>query len=154
MAAMLHDIAKMHVPAEILIKPGPVDDLEFDIIRTHTQVGYDMLKDIDFPWPVAEVALKHHERMDGSGYPLGLKGDDIPLEARIVAVADVVEAMSSYRPFRPALPIEAAIKEITLKRGVLYCPSVVDAALDLLTKKGFVFAEESGGVGQRLLAES
>lgn len=153
-AAMLHDIGKMHVPAEILVRPGPVDDLEFDIIRTHTQVGYDMLKDIDFPWPVAEVALKHHERMDGSGYPLGLKGDDIPLEARIVAVADVVEAMSSYRPFRPALPIEAAIKEITLKKGVLYCPDVVDVALDLLTKKGFRFAEETDRAGRRQLTGS
>ncbi|MFH1690012.1 MAG: HD domain-containing phosphohydrolase [Candidatus Eisenbacteria bacterium] len=140
-SGMLHDIGKMRIPAEILVKAGPVDELEFNVIKTHTRVGHGMLINLEFPWPVAEVALRHHERMDGSGYPDGVQGDDIPMEARIVGLADVVEAMTSYRPYRPALPTEAAVAEIRYKRGVLYDEGVVDAALTLLTMKGFELGE-------------
>ena len=108
----LHDIGKMAVPAEILSKPGRLSDAEFELIRQHPQTGYEILAGIDFPWPVAEIVLQHHERLDGSGYPQGLEGDEILLEARILAVADVVEAMSSHRPYRPALGLDQALAEI------------------------------------------
>ena len=144
-SGMLHDIGKMRIPAEILVKPGPVDELEYNVIKTHTRVGHGMLNNLEFPWPVAEVALKHHERMDGSGYPDGISGDDIPVEARIVGLADVVEAMTSYRPYRAALPTEAAVTEIRYKRGVLYDKDVVDAALTLLTEKRFELGDGVNG---------
>jgi putative nucleotidyltransferase with HDIG domain len=131
-ASKLHDIGKIHVPGEILSKPGKLNELEFGIIKTHPKVGYDILRAVVFPWPVAKVALQHHERLDGSGYPDGLKGDDILPEAKIVAVSDVVEAMCTHRPYRPALTIEEAIEELASNRGRLYAPEVVDACLKLM----------------------
>ncbi|MCD4671877.1 MAG: PAS domain S-box protein [Anaerolineaceae bacterium] len=127
MAGMIHDLGKIHIPAEILSKPGKISELEYEIIKTHSQVGFDLLKDIEFPWPIARMVHQHHEKMDGSGYPQGLKGDEILLEARILAVADVVEAMSSHRPYRPALGIEKALEQIRQDKGTLLDPRVVDA---------------------------
>jgi PAS domain S-box-containing protein len=133
----IHDIGKICVPAEILSKPGHITEAEFSIIKEHPQTGYDILKGIDFPWPVAQSVLQHHERMNGSGYPGRLCGDSIILEARILAVADVVEAMASHRPYRPSLGIEKALAEISLQKGVLYDSAVVDACLKLFNKQGF-----------------
>ena len=113
--------------------------MEFELIRTHPAIGYNILKEIQFPWPVAKIVLQHHERMDGSGYPHGLSGDDILIEARILGVADVVEALASHRPYRPALGIDKALEEIKEKRGILYDQEVVDACLRLFTEKGFKF---------------
>jgi len=127
--AMVHDIGKISIPAEILARPSRLLAPEYDIIKCHTSVGFSILADIDFPWPIAQMAHQHHERMNGSGYPQGLKGDEILLESRIIAVADVVEAISSHRPYRPALGHEAAIREISENRGSLYDPAVVDACL-------------------------
>jgi PAS domain S-box-containing protein len=138
-ASSIHDIGKIAIPSEILSKPTKLTDLEFSLIKTHAQSGYDILKDIEFPWPVADVVLQHHERMDGSGYPQGLKGDDILLEARILAIADVVEAISSHRPYRPALGIEAALEEIEKNKGTLYDNAAVDACLRLFREKCFQF---------------
>ena len=139
MAGAIHDIGKIAVPAEILSKPGKITETEFGIIKTHPQVGYDILKGIEFPWPVAKIVLQHQERLDGSGYPAGLKGDEIILEARILAVADVVEAMASHRPYRPALGIDRALEEISKNRGILYDADVVDACVRLFREKGFKF---------------
>ena len=111
-AGILHDVGKVNIPAEILSKPGLLSTMEYELIKAHAQAGYEILAAIHFPWPVAEMALQHHERQDGSGYPAGLSGDEIPLEARILAVADVVEAVASHRPYRPALGIEAALAEV------------------------------------------
>ena len=130
-AALIHDIGKIYVPSDILSKPGRLTDMEWQLIRTHPQGSYDILKMIEFPWPVALVALQHHERNNGSGYPQGIKGSEIMLEARIIAVADVVEAMASHRPYRQSLGIDAALQEITKNRGVLYDEAVVDACLKL-----------------------
>ena len=137
LAATIHDIGKMQVPIEILSKPEKLNEIEFDIIKTHPQVGYDVLKTIEFPWPVAQIVLQHHERMDGSGYPQGLLGEEIILEARILAVADVVEAMASDRPYRPALGIDKALEDILQNKGILYDTEVVDACNRLFTEKGF-----------------
>ncbi|MCL5958602.1 MAG: PAS domain S-box protein, partial [Chloroflexi bacterium] len=137
LATVVHDIGKICVPAEILSKPGRISDIEFGLIKAHSQVGYDILKTIEFPWPIAEIVLQHHERMDGSGYPSGLMGRESHLEARILGVADVVEAMASHRPYRPALGIEIALQEISHNSGTLYDPEVVDACLRLLREKGF-----------------
>lgn len=136
-AGSLHDIGKISVPAEILSKPTRLQPAEYEIVKTHAQSGYDILKDIRFPWPIAEVARQHHERLDGSGYPQGLKGDQIILEARILAVADVVESMGSHRPYRPARGIDAALEEISQGRGRLYDPQAVDACLRLFRDKGY-----------------
>ncbi len=133
----LHDIGKIAVPAEILSRPGEISPIEFKIIKTHPQVGYDILKDMEFPWPVAQAVLQHHERLNGSGYPQGLPEPDIIIEARILAVADVVEAMASHRPYRPALGIDQALEEITKNKGVLYDAEVVDTCLKLFNEKGF-----------------
>jgi putative nucleotidyltransferase with HDIG domain len=130
----LHDIGKTAVPAEILCKPGEVSRPELNIIKTHPQVGYDILKGIEFPWPIAQGILQHHERLDGSGYPEGLSAKDIIMEAKILAVADVVEAMSSHRPYRPALGLNQALEEISRKRGLLYDAEVVDACIRLFQK--------------------
>jgi putative nucleotidyltransferase with HDIG domain len=130
---LLHDVGKVAVPSEILSKPGKINRYEFSIIKNHSRIGYDILQRIDFPWPVTKSILQHHERLDGSGYPEGLAGDDIIIEARILGVADVVEAMSSHRPYRPALGLEAALQEITKSSGILYDPEVVDACLKLLS---------------------
>ncbi len=138
-AAEIHDIGKINIPASILTKPGRLSDIEYDMIKTHPQLGYDMINKIDFPTPIAEIILQHHEKLDGSGYPRGLKGKDIMLEAKILAVADIVEAMSSYRPYRPALGPGIAIKEIRKNRGKLYDPRIVDICIKIITKKGFKF---------------
>jgi len=136
---LLHDIGKISVPAEILSKPGRLTDIEFNLIKNHPQTGYEILKNIEFPWPVAQIVLQHHERMDGSGYPQGLKGKETMLAAKILAVADVMEAMASHRPYRPALGIEAALEEIAKNKGILYDPKVVDVCVKLFIKKGFNF---------------
>jgi len=141
LASLVHDIGKMHVPAEILSKPGKISDVEFDMIETHCRAGYEILKEVDFPWPIAEIVLQHHERLDGSGYPLGLEGDSILRESKIIAVADVVEAMSSHRPYRPALGVDVALGEIEKERGILYDAEVVDACVSLIREKGFTFEE-------------
>jgi putative nucleotidyltransferase with HDIG domain len=132
----LHDIGKIAVPSEILTKPGRLSHLEMEMVKTHAQNAYDILKTIDFPYPIAQIILQHHERMDGSGYPQGLKGKDILLEARIICAADVIEAMSAHRPYRPALGIETAIEEISKNRGILYDADVVDACLAIFTREG------------------
>nr|WP_319566390.1 HD domain-containing phosphohydrolase [uncultured Rhodoferax sp.] len=139
LASVVHDVGKVKVPAEILSKPGKLTEYEFPLIKQHPQAGYDILKEVSFPWPIAQFVLQHHERMDGSGYPLGLKGDDILLEARIISVADVIEAMASHRPYRPGRGIEAALQEISDKRNVLFDCVVVDAALRLFREKNFTF---------------
>jgi PAS domain S-box-containing protein len=136
-ASTIHDIGKIAIPSEILSKPTKLTDLEFSLIKTHPQSGYDILKDIEFPWPVADVVLQHHERMDGSGYPQGLKGNDILLEARILAIADVVEAIASHRPYRAALGIDLALEEISKNKGILYDAAAVDACLKLFREKGY-----------------
>ena len=133
----IHDIGKIRVPAEILSKPGRITEAEFSIIKEHSQTGSDILKGIDFPWPVALSVLQHHERMNGTGYPGHIAGKDIILEARILAVADVVEAMASHRPYRPSLGIDKALEEISLNRDILYDPVVVDACLALFNEDGF-----------------
>jgi putative nucleotidyltransferase with HDIG domain len=140
-AAMLHDVGKIGTPAEILSKPARLSPVELMLIQSHAQAGYDVLNAVGFPWPVAEVALQHHERMDGSGYPLHLCGDAIRLEARIMAVADVVEAMSSHRPYRSSLGVEQALAEIERGRGTAYDPAVTDACLRLFREKNYAFAE-------------
>lgn len=137
MAALVHDIGKIEIPAEILSKSGELSDLELMMIRQHPQAGYHILSNIDFPWPLAETILQHHEKIDGSGYPHGLHGDKILPEAKVICVADVVEAMASHRPYRPALGLDQAIREITEKRGNLYDCEVVDATLRLFNNKGF-----------------
>jgi PAS domain S-box-containing protein len=137
MASIIHDLGKVAVPSEILTKPGRLTRLEFDIMKMHPQVGYDILSKLTFPWPVADVALQHHERLDGSGYPQGLQGDEIRIEARIVAVADVVEAMASHRPYRPSLGIQRALEEITRQKGSRYDPDAVAACVALAGREGF-----------------
>ena len=131
-AGVLHDIGKMAVPVEILVKPGRLTDMEMSLIQRHPEAGYEILKGIEFPWPVAQAALQHHERMDGSGYPQGLKGNEIALEARILGVADVVDAMTHHRPYRPAFSVQDAMGEISKGRGRLYDPKVVDACIKVL----------------------
>lgn len=140
-SALIHDIGKIHVPAEILSKPGKLMEAEFEMIKLHPRAGHDILRKIDFPWPVAEIVHQHHERLDGSGYPRGLKGNNILLQARIIAVADTVEAMSAHRPYRPAKGIEEALEEISTQRGAHYDPDVVDACLKLFREKGFEFSD-------------
>jgi PAS domain S-box-containing protein/putative nucleotidyltransferase with HDIG domain len=139
LAGLIHDLGKIRVPSEILTYPDTLSEAEFNIIRTHPEAGYDILKNIDFPWPVAQVVLQHHERMNGSGYPKGLSGEEIMLEARIIAVADVVEAIASHRPYRQALGIDKALHEISENKGILYDPLVVDTCLMLFQKKHFKF---------------
>ena len=136
-AGCLHDVGKITIPSEILSKPGKLSAPEFALVRQHAQASYDILKNVKFPWPVAQVALQHHERMDGSGYPQGLKGEAILLEARIMSVADVVEAMSSHRPYRPGLGIDKALAEIERGRGTAYDSQAADACLRLFREKNF-----------------
>jgi len=140
MAGAFHDLGKISVPAEILSKPGRLTVNEFNLIKEHPQTGYKILKDIEFPWDIARAVLHHHERMDGSGYPDGLAGEEIRIEARILIVADVVEAISSHRPYRPALGIEVALEEILKNRGTFYDPDVVDVCLKLFREKDFSFS--------------
>jgi PAS domain S-box-containing protein/putative nucleotidyltransferase with HDIG domain len=138
-AAMVHDIGKITIPTSILSKPGKVSNVEYKLIKTHSRTGYEIIKNIEFPYPIEEIILQHHERLDGSGYPLGLKDKDIMLEAKILAVADVVEAMSSHRPYRPALGINKALEEIDNNKGILYDTNVVEACKNLFIKKKFEF---------------
>jgi PAS domain S-box-containing protein/putative nucleotidyltransferase with HDIG domain len=142
-AGDIHDIGKIYVPAEILSKPGQITAIEYGIIKTHPQVGYDILKTIKFPWPVAQIVLQHHERLDGSGYPLGLVSDLILKEARILTVADIVEAMSSHRPYRPAQGIEKALAEVVQNKGRFYDTEAVDACVKLFQESRFQFTEEA-----------
>lgn len=137
LAAEVHDIGKIGIPAEILTKPGELEDLQYSIIQTHPRSGYEILKNIEFPWPLAEIIAQHHEKVDGSGYPEGLRGDQILLEAKIICLADVVEAMASHRPYRAARGIDAALEEIERQRGILFDEDVVDACLRLFREKGF-----------------
>lgn len=139
LAGIVHDVGKIKVPAEILSRPGQLSELEFALIKTHAQAGYDILKDVDFPWPIAQMVWQHHERLDGSGYPQGLRGDAILEEAKILAVADVVEAMMSHRPYRAGLGIEAALREIENCSGRFYDPAVVGACIALFRRKAFSF---------------
>jgi len=143
MAAAIHDLGKINIPAAILNKPGPLSEHELAIIQMHPRTAYEILKDIQFPWPLAETIYQHHERLDGSGYPRHLKGDQILLEARILAVADVVESIASFRPYRPQLGLEAALAEIQTHKGVLYDVSVVDICTALFSQQGFDFETKS-----------
>lgn len=138
-AALIHDIGKMYVPSDVLSKPGKLSDIEWQLIRTHAQGSYDILSTIEFPWPIADIVFQHHERINGSGYPNGLQGAAIMLEAKIIAVADVVEAMASHRPYRQALGIGAALEEIKQKKGILYDPLVVDTCLKLFSEHEYEF---------------
>lgn len=140
-AGYLHDVGKISIPSEILSRPVRLSHTEMSLVKGHAQAGYEVLKEVEFPWPVAEVALQHHERLDGSGYPRGLKGEEMLLEARIVAVADVVEAMASHRPYRPGLGIEAALSELKNNRGKLYDEQVVDACLKVFREKNYRMPE-------------
>lgn len=142
MASIIHDVGKVYVPSEMLTKPSGLSDLEFSIIKTHPQVGYEILSPVEFPWPIALIVLQHHEKIDGSGYPKGISGDDILIESRIITVADVVEAMASYRPYRAALGIEEALVEIQKNKGNLYDAKVVNTCLKLFNKKLFKFEPE------------
>lgn len=152
MASLIHDLGKIYIPTEILSKPRKLNEIEFELIKAHTQAGYDILKTTEFLSPVAEIVLQHHERMDGSGYPQGLSSEDIILEAKIVGVADVVEAMSSHRPYRPALGIDKALEEISKKKGILYDPQVVDVCLKLFDKKELkVWRRKKGKMGTEVI---
>lgn len=136
-ASIIHDIGKISIPTEILVKPTKLTELEFAMIKNHPQMGYEILKAIEFSWPVAQIVLQHHERMNGSGYPQGLSGEGIFFEAKILAVADVVEAMAFYRPYRPALGIDRAMEEISKNKNILYSPEIVDICYKLFTEKRF-----------------
>ncbi len=139
LASVVHDVGKIKIPAEILTKPGRLSALEFNLIKEHSRAGYDILKNIEFPWKIAEFVLQHHERLDGSGYPDGIAGERIHPESRIIAVADVVESMISSRPYRPGLGVEAALQEIERGKGKLYDAAAVDACIRLFRERGFRF---------------
>ncbi|SHO48981.1 HD-GYP domain-containing protein [Desulfopila aestuarii] len=138
LASLIHDMGKISIPGEILSKPGPLNDVELLLIKRHPKVAYDILKQIDFPWPVDKIVLQHHEKYDGSGYPQKLAGENILLEARILCVADVVETIGSHRPYRPSMGNEAALQEIRDNRGILYDPQVVDACISIFEDKNFL----------------
>lgn len=139
MAGLIHDIGKINVPTELLIKPSRLTEIEYEAIKIHPQSGYEIVKEIQFPWPIAHIVLQHHERMDGSGYPHGISNSEILLEARILAVADVVESMSSHRPYRNAHGIEIALKEISQNKNILYARDAVEACVRVFQEKGFTF---------------
>jgi putative nucleotidyltransferase with HDIG domain len=139
MAGLIHDIGKISIPAGILSKPGQLNTAEFELIRSHPNVAYEILREIDLPWPVDKIVLQHHERMDGSGYPLGLTGDETLQGARILAVADVVETMASHRPYRAGLGLDKAISEVKENRGALFDPMAVDACISLFEENRFQF---------------
>jgi putative nucleotidyltransferase with HDIG domain len=139
-SSLVHDIGKISIPGEILAKPGKLTNVEFELIKNHAMYGWEILKNIKFPWPVAEIVYQHHEHIDGSGYPRGLRNNDILIEARIMAVADVVEAMSSDRPYRPSLGIERALEEISKYSDRWFMPEVVEACLYLFREKDFAFS--------------
>jgi len=138
-ASLVHDIGKLDLPIEIIIKPVKLYETEFNLIKNHPKTGYEILKNVDFPWPVAEIVFQHHEKIDGSGYPRELKRDEILIEAKILCVADVVEAMSSYRSYRPAISIDRTLNEISENKGILFAPEVVDACITLFREKDFKF---------------
>ncbi len=138
-ASLVHDIGKVDLPTEIISKPSKLIDVEFNLIKNYPKVGYDILKKVDFPWPIAEIVLQHQEKIDGSGYPRGLKGDEICIEAKILGVANVVEAMSSYKSYRPALSIDEALAEIAENKNILFDPQVVDTCIKLFKEKDFKF---------------
>jgi putative nucleotidyltransferase with HDIG domain/PAS domain S-box-containing protein len=142
-AGILHDIGKVSVPSEILSKPTTLNEIEFCLLRNHSQVGFEIVKTLNLPWAIEKIVLQHHERLDGSGYPNGLRGREIEQGARIMAVADVVEAMVSHRPYRPALGLETALNEISSNKGTLYDPEVVEACLKLFREKGFRLEERA-----------
>ena len=144
MAGSIHDLGKISVPSEILSKPGTLNLNEFGIIKSHPKIGYDILKEIEFPWPIAWIIYQHHEKINGSGYPEGIRGEEILLEAKIICVADVVEAMASHRPYRPSLGIDLALGEISKNRGVLYEPDVVDTCIKVFNDKCYEFNSVSG----------
>lgn len=150
MAGVVHDLGKISVPAEILSKPSELNPIEFNLIKTHPQVGYELLKTIEFPWPIAEIVYQHHEKLNGSGYPNGLTGDEIMFEARVLTVADVVEAMGSHRPYRPTRGLDNALAEITRNKGRFYDPTVVDACLRLFTEKKYEFEPLPGRVDKAI----
>jgi HD-GYP domain-containing protein (c-di-GMP phosphodiesterase class II) len=137
LAAMIHDIGKLSIPSEILSKPGQLNAAELNLIRTHSMVGYNIIKDVEFPWPIARMVLQHHERLNGSGYPDGLSGDEILFESRILSIADVIEAMSANRPYRPSLGIHQAIEEICKNKYTLYDGDIVEACLKIYSTDGF-----------------
>jgi PAS domain S-box-containing protein len=141
LAAAVHDVGKVRVPTEILTNPNGLSDAEFAIVKTHPLVGWEIIKTIDLPWPVSTIVHQHHERLDGSGYPSGLRKEDIILEARILAVADVVDAICSHRPYRPSLGIEKALQHISFEKGRLYDSNVVDACMTVFRSRGFSFAK-------------
>ncbi len=147
LSAIIHDVGKLSVPVELLVLPRKLTEIEFSLIKTHPQSGSDIVNGIEFPWPIVDTILQHHERYDGSGYPKGLKGDEICIEARIVAVADVVDAMSSHRPYRPALGLDAAVEEIRRGRGIHYDPVVVDTCVNLISQHGVKVFETVIGSG-------
>ncbi len=136
LAAAIHDIGKIGIPSEILSRPGKLLDIEFALVKTHAEEGYNILKKVDFPWDIAEIVRQHHERLDGSGYPRGLRGDEILLEAKIIAVADTVEAMASHRPYRPSQGIDAALRFIEEEKGRFFDETVVDVCRNLFAEGG------------------
>ena len=138
-ASLVHDIGKVNLPTEIISKPSKLIEVEFNLIKNYPKVGYDILKKVDFPWPIAEIVLQHQEKIDGSGYPRGLKGDKICIEAKILGVANVVEAMSSYKSYRPALSISEALAEISKNKNIFFDPEVVDTCIKLFKEKDFKF---------------
>ncbi len=140
LGAEIHDIGKIYVPAELLSKPGRLSKEEFSLIKKHPEVGHDIVADVEFPWPIKDMIAQHHERLNGTGYPYGLSGDEIIPEAKVIAVADVVEAITSHRPYRPALGTEVALAEIEKGRGTMYCVECVDACLKLFREDGFHWA--------------
>ena len=137
LAGQIHDLGKIAIPSEILNKPGRINEIEFALIKTHSEMGYEIMKNIDFPWPIADIVLQHHEKIDGSGYPRGLKGDEILIQARIIAVADVLEAMASHRPYRAALGIDAAFAELQKNSGTHFDPEIVESCIRIFKEKGF-----------------
>jgi putative nucleotidyltransferase with HDIG domain len=141
LAGLIHDVGKISIPAEILNRPGKLSDKEFALIKDHAKAGFEILQDVDFPWPVQEAILQHHERLDGSGYPQGLSGEDLILEAQILGVADVVEAVCAHRPYRPALGIEAGLGVIQEGRGTQFSPRIVDTCVALFQEEGFRWAD-------------
>jgi HD-GYP domain-containing protein (c-di-GMP phosphodiesterase class II) len=140
-AGTIHDIGKISTPMDILSKPARLTEIEFELVKAHPQTAYDIIKTIEFPWPVADIVLQHHERINGTGYPNGVRGDEMLPEARILAVADVVEAMTFYRPYRPALGIDQALKEISQNKGIFYDSEVVEVCLELFKTGQFEFSD-------------
>jgi putative nucleotidyltransferase with HDIG domain len=139
----LHDLGKISVPSEILTKPSKLNAVEFEIIKSHVEYGYGVLRKLDLPWPVADIVKQHHERLDGSGYPDGLSGDEIMIEAKVLAAADVVEAMTSHRPYRPGLGLELACEEIDAQKGIKFDEKIVEATLELFTKDKYMFEDNA-----------